>query len=178
MAATMMVAFSQMGLDMSASMAEGVVEAVGGEPTAEQKAEMEAEKQKARAQLDQIRVSYNALMAKYTLPALPADGEPEPSGPSPEEMKAKFETMDQGAFMADVMAFVESIPGTEKKENESEKPVKVGAGQLTELVTDGDHGTANLDGSPVKLVRIDGRWFFEELEQSSPPAEATPPAEP
>lgn len=180
MAATMVVAFSQMGLDMSVSMAEGMADAMGAEPTAEQQAEAAAQKEKARAELGKIRASYNALMAKYELPALPAEGEPEPTGPTPEEMKKKFETMDQGVFMTDVMAFVDSIPGTEEEEksDEPEGPVKIGAGELTGLAIDGDHATGTLDGDPVTFVRLDGRWYFEALEQDAPATEPTEPADP
>jgi hypothetical protein len=140
---------------------------------------MEAEKEKARVELGKIRASYNALMAKWKLPELPAEGEPEPAGPSPEEMKQKFESMDQGAFMTDVMAFVESIPGTEEEKSDEEQgPVKIGAGELTGLSIDGDRATGTLDGDPVEFVRIDGRWYFESLEKDAPAAEPADPVAP
>lgn len=161
--ATMMVAFSQMGVEMGGSMAESL----GADASAEDKKKAEEQLAQARVQAGKVRDSYNALMAKYGLPAMPKEGEAEPEI-SEEQMGKALEKLDAGAFAADVFGFMKTMPGIEEKPAGEASPVKVGAGQLTELAIDGDTATGKLDGEAVRFVRENGRWFFE--------AEAAPAA--
>lgn len=155
--ATMVVAFAQMGVEMGSGMAEGLA----GDATDEQKAEVEAQKQKALAEAAALRESYNAMVSKYGLPVLPEEGEAE----MPEQdAETLFENIDHAAFMADVFAFLESMPGKEESEaegEESKSPMDIGEGVMTDLAIDGDAATAKIDGEDVRFVRIDGRWFFD-----------------
>ena len=78
---------------------------------------------------------------------------------------------------ADVLGFMKTMPGIEEKPAGEASPVKVGAGQLTELAIDGDTATGKLDGEPVRFVRENGRWFFEaEAAPAGPEAEPEPAA--
>ena len=164
--ATMVVAFSQMGVEMGTGMAEGLAE----DATDEQKAEMEAQKQKAMAEAAKVRDGYNAVMTKYGLPVIPESGEAEEPEGDPKEL---FASMDQGAFLKDIFAFLESMPG-EKEEGaeESKGPLDLGDGQLTDLVVDGDSASGKIGGEDVQFVRLDGRWFFAAEGMITPGAEA------
>jgi len=158
--ATMMVGFSmmsvEMGSEMGTSMAEGMAEGMGEELTAEQKAEMEAQKQQALAEVAKIRDSYNAMVSKHGLPELSEEGEAPDA--DPEELFAKI---DQAAFIEDVMAFLESMPGDESSPAEAGSPWDLGDGTLTDLVIEGDSATGTIDGDEVGFIRIDGRWYFD-----------------
>jgi len=154
LAATMVVAFSQMGVEMGGSMADSLSE----DATDEQKAEVQAQKEKALAEANKLRDSYNAIVSKYGLPVIPEEGEAEEPTGDPKEI---FQNIDQVAFLNEIFAFFEAMPGEEKPAEEKESPVDLGEGVLTDLAIDGDAATAKIDGKDVKFVRIDGRWFFD-----------------
>jgi len=169
--ATMMVAFSQMGLEMGEAMAEGMAEgmaeAMGGTVSEEERAKAEASKKEARAQAEELRKGYNALVAKYGLPQLPAEGEPEAEMP-PEEAERVFAALDQGAFATDVIRFLETLPGDEPKPSPEEaSPVKIPDGPLENLAIEGDVATGAVGDEMLRFVRIDGRWYVEEPEGES-----------
>ena len=156
--ATMMVGFSMMGVEMGSEMGESMAEGMGEELTAEEKAEMEAQKEKALAEVAELRDSYNAMVAEYGLPELAEEGDlPEP------ELEAIFQEIDQAAFIEDVMAFLESMPGDEEESSPAKEgaPWEVGDATLTDLTIEGDSATGTVDGEEVKFVRIDGRWYFD-----------------
>jgi hypothetical protein len=160
---TMVVAFSQMGVEMGAGMAE----AMGGEDaSAEDKARQQAELEKARGEAAALRDRYNALVGKHGLPTMPAEGE-EQAEPSDAELEAAFAKLEHGSFLADAAVFLESLPDSEEGEEEggAPSPVKIGEGVLAGLAIDGDRATASLDGEPVEFVRIDDRWYFELPEE-------------
>lgn len=160
---TMVVAFSQMGVEMGAGMAE----AMGGDDaSAEDKAKQQAELEKARAEAAGLRERYNALVGKHGLPTMPAEGE-EQTEPSDAELEAAFAKLEHGSFLADAAAFLEALPDSDEGEEDggAPSPVKIGEGVLADLAIDGDRATAKLDGEPVEFVRIDGRWFFELPEE-------------
>jgi len=169
MAATMVVAFSQMGLEMGAGMGEALAE----DASAEDKAAHQAQLAEGRQEVDELRLRYNALVGKYGLPTIPDEGEAEPAELPEAELETLFAQIDQGAFLTDTMAFIESMPGTEEKPAD-ESPIKIGAGVLADLVTDGDTATAMLDGEPVRFLRVDGRWYIDGSYQ--PESEAEPEA--
>lgn len=161
---TMVVAFSQMGVEMGAGMAE----ALGGEDaSAEDKARQQAELDKARGEAAALRDRYNALMAKHGMPTMPV-GDEEQAEPSDAELEAAFAKLEHGTFLADAAAFIESLPDAEdgaEEDGGAPSPVKIGEGVLAGLAIDGDRATASLDGEPVEFVRIDGRWYFELPEE-------------
>lgn len=166
---TMVVAFSQMGVEMGAGMAE----AMGGEEvSAEDRARQQAELDKARQEAGALRDRYNVLMKKHGMPVMPAEGEAQ-TEPSDAELEAAFARLDHGDFLADAAAFIDSLPdsGEEGEESGAPSPVKIGEGVLSDLAIDGDRATARLDGEAVDFVRIDGRWFFELPEE---PTDAEP----
>ncbi len=169
--ATMMVAFAQMGAEMGGAMAEGMggmAEGMTGEkmdPAEKQK--MDEQLAKAKQEMGKVRESYNTMVAKYGLPTMPKEGEPEPAELSQEEVQKKFESMDVGAFLADVMAFMKAMPGQEAKK---ESPVKIPTGALTDLKIEGDKATGSLDGEAMTFVKIDGRWYVEEPPQGEAPS--------
>lgn len=156
--ATMMVGFSMMGVEMGSEMGESMAEGMGGELTAEEKAEMEAQKQKALAEVAELRDAYNAMVSKYGLPEITE--EEEPSDP---DLDAIFQEIDQAAFVEDIMAFLDSMPGDEESSSADEgAPWDFGDATLTDLKIEGDTATGTIGGQEVKFVRIDGRWFFDE----------------
>lgn len=167
MAATMVVAFSQMGLEMGAGMGEAFAE----DASAEDKAAQEAKLAEGRKEVDELRLRYNALVGKYGLPTIPGEGEPEPAELPEAELETLFAKIDQGAFLTDTMAFIEAMPGAEEKPAD-EGPIRIGDGVLADLVTDGDTATARLDGESVRFLRVDGRWYFDGSFQ--PESEAVP----
>lgn len=156
---TMMVGFAMMGAematDMGSAMAEGMSEAMGEEVSAEQQAEMAAAKQEALAEVGQLLEAYNAMVSKYGLPPL-EEGEEPPD----EDVDEVFRDIDHAAFVADVIGFLESMPGEDKPPTET--PTPFAAGVMTDLAIDGDAATAKVDGQEVKFIRIDDRWYFDE----------------
>lgn len=156
--ATMMVGFSMMGAEMGSEMGESMAEGMGQELTAEEKAEMEAQKQKALAEVAKLRDSYNAMVAKYGLPELTEEGEPPDM-----DVEALFREIDQAAFIEDVMAFLDSMPGDEEESSPAEEgaPWALGDATLTDLKIEGDTATGTIGGEEVTFVRIDGRWYFD-----------------
>jgi hypothetical protein len=165
MGATMMVAFSQMGVEMGGSMAESL----GADASAEDKKKAEAQLAEARAQAAKLQDGYNAVMAKHGLPAMPKEGEPEPEI-SEQDLAAKFERIDTSAFATDVLGFMKSMPGAEEQPASESTPVKLGSGVIADLAIDGDTARGTIDGEPVRFVRENGRWFFDAEEPAEPAA--------
>ncbi len=158
--ATMMVAFSQMGAQMGGAMMEGMAGMADGaaEVTAEAKQKADAEAEKMKGELAKLADSYNTVMKKYGLPQLPKEGEPEPAEPSKEEMDKVFANIDHGAFITDVMALLDSMPG-EKQDPESPFPMKDGA--LENLKIEGDSATGTVGGETLRFAKVDGRWYLD-----------------
>jgi hypothetical protein len=154
--ATMMVAFSQMGVDMGEAMAEGMTE----DAAPADKAKAEARKRAAQEGARKLRDSYNTVVARHGLPPISEAGEPERELDEADLEKA-FAKLDSTAFARDLMAFMQSLPGAESREAVDPSPVKLGDGVLSGLAISGDRATATLDGEPVIMVREGGRWFFE-----------------
>jgi hypothetical protein len=176
MGATMMVAFAEMGAEMGSGMAE----AMGGEMSAEDKKKAEEQKAKAQEGIAGMKAAYNTLITKYGLPAMPKEGEPEKPEPTQEEIEKLFANIDQGAFLNDALAVMKAMPGEEAKDS---GPVKVPEGGLENLKIDGDKASGTVGGDPFTFVRIDGRWYVEDLpkggsEEGAPaadPSQADPP---
>ncbi len=168
LAATMVVAFSQMGIEMGGSMAEGMTE----DASEEDKRAAQAQVEKAKLEAGKMRESYNKLVGEYGLPEIPAEGEPEPEGPAQEELQARFAAMDQGAFLGDVLAFLKTLPGDNGPGPGEASPIKIGAGVLEGLAIDGERATGTIDGEPATFVRIDGRWYFEPESAEEAPTDA------
>jgi len=175
MGATMMVAFAEMGVEMGSGMAE----AMGGEMSAEDKKKAEEQKAKAQEGIAGMKAAYNTLITKYGLPAMPKEGEAEKPEPTKEEIEKLFANIDQGAFLNDALAVMKAMPGEEAKDS---GPVKVPEGGLENLKIEGDKASGTVGGDPFTFVKIDGRWYVEDLpkggseEGASSEGEA-PPAE-
>lgn len=159
MGATMMVAFAEMGAEMGGSMADGMA-GLAGEPSAADKQKMEEQKAKAKQEIAGLKTAYNALVTKYGLPALPKEGEAEQPEPSKEEVEKLFASIDHGAFLNDALAVMKAMPGDHKDEA---GPVKVPEGGLENLKIEGDHATGTVGPDNFSFVKIDGRWYVEEL---------------
>ncbi len=160
--ATMMVAFSQMGLEMGGAMADGMGEMMSDED----KKKAEENMKEGRAQVAKLHDDYNALVGKYGLPKLPAEGEPEAADMPKEEAERVFASIDQGAFVADVMKLLESMPSDDPKPSADEaSPIKIPDGPLENLQIAGDAATGSVGDEELQFVRIDGRWFVDMPEQ-------------
>jgi len=158
---TMMVAFSQMGSAMGGAMMEGMTgmaEGMGGEVSAEDKKKAEDEAAKMKTELAKLSDNYNTIMKKHGLPVMPKEGEPEPAEPSKEELDKLFANLDHGAFITDVMALMESMPG---EKSESDSPFAVKGDKLENLKIEGDKATGTVGGEAMNFVQIDGRWFLD-----------------
>lgn len=171
MGATMMVAFAEMGAEMGGAMAEGMA-GMGGEMSAEDKAKAEEQKAKAKEGIAGMKTAYNNLITKYGLPAMPKEGEPEKPEPTQAEMEKLFATIDHGAFLNDAMAVMKAMPGEESKDA---GPVKIPEGGLENLKIDGDKATGTVGTDAFSFVKIDGRWYVEDLpkggDDGGPPME-------
>lgn len=166
--ATMMVAFSEMGLQMGDAMAGGMGDMMSDEDKKKAQENME----KGKAEVVQLKERYNEMVGKYGLPKMPAEGEPEADMPK-EEAEKLFASIDQGAFVADVMKFLESMPGEDKPSADEAAPVKIPEGPLENLQVTGDTATGSVGGEAMSFVKVDGRWFVEMPEQT----EGTPETE-
>lgn len=159
--ATMMVAFSQMGSAMGGAMMEGMTgmaEGMGGQVSDEDKKQAAEQAEKTKQELAKLTDNYNTTMKKYGLPQLPKEGEPEPAEPSKEDMDKMFANLDHGAFVTDVMALLESIPGESKP---SEGPFAVQEGALENLKIEGDKASGTVGGETMNFTKIDGRWYLD-----------------
>lgn len=155
--ATMMVGFAMMGAEMGSEMGAAMAESMGEEVTAEQRAEMEAAKQEALAEVGALLSSYNAMVARHGLPQLEDFDEP-----PDEDVDDFFRDIDSITFIADVTAFLESVSDDETTGVAGEDAsLDTVAGVMSDLVIEGDTATATVDGSEVKFVRIEGRWYFD-----------------
>lgn len=171
MGATMMVAFADMGAEMGGAMAEGM-SGMAGEPSAEDKKKAEEQKAKAKEEVGKLKTAYNALVTKYGLPAMPKEGEAEKPQPTQEEIEKLFAGIDQGAFLNDALAVMKAMPGEHKDES---GPVKIPEGGLENLKIEGDKATGTVGPDPFSFVKIDGRWYVEDLPKG--PSEEGAPGE-
>lgn len=155
---TMVVGFSMMGAEMATEMGSAMAEGMNEEQTDEEKAEMEAGQKEAMAEVNALVERYDELVVGYGLPPL-NEGEEPPE----EELDAMFASIDHGAFVQDMTAFVDSLPNDEESPGPKGPPPVLGSGEgtLTDLAIDGDAATAKIDGQDAELVRIDGRWYFD-----------------
>jgi hypothetical protein len=170
--ATMMVAFSQMGSQMGGAMMEGMA-AMGAETSEADKQKAKEQMEKTQKELGGLTDKYNAVMQKHGLPQLPKEGEAQPPEMSKEEMDKIFAKIDHPAFIAEVMAFLESMPG-EKKLDEG-GPFELKDGTLADLKIDGDKATGTVGGEAMNFVQVDGRWFIDADMMGGPggaPADA------
>ncbi|MBP7589486.1 MAG: hypothetical protein KBA72_16130 [Thermoanaerobaculia bacterium] len=178
MGATMMVAFADMGAEMGGAMAEGMA-GMAGEPSAEDKKKMEEQKAKAKADIAGLKTAYNNLVTKYGLPAMPKEGEPEKPEPTQAEVEKLFASIDQGAFLNDALAVMKAMPGEHKDES---GPVKIPEGGLENLKIEGDKATGTVGGDAFAFVKIDGRWYVEDLpkgaSEEGAPVEGAPATTP
>ena len=159
--ATMMVAFSQMGSQMGGAMMEGVAgmaEGMGGNVSEADKAKAKEEMEKSQKELAALSEKYNAVMQKHGLPVLPKEGEAPPAELSKEEMDKKFAALDHSAFVAETMALLDSMPGEHKSDS---GPFQMPAGNLENLKIEGDKASASLGGEAMNFVQVDGRWFLD-----------------
>ena len=164
--ATMMVAFSEMGLEMGGSMAGGMDDMMSDEDKKKAAENLE----KGKAEVAQLKERYNTMVGKYGLPKLPAEGEPEADMPK-EEAEKLFASIDQGAFVADVMKFLESMPSEDKPSADEAAPVKIPEGPLENLQISGDTASGSVGGEELQFVKVDGRWFVEMPEEGAPAPE-------
>jgi hypothetical protein len=174
MGATMMVAFAQMGVEMGSGMAEGMA-GMAGEPTAEAKQQAADAKAKAMKEIEGLQKSYDALVAKYGLPAMPKEGEPEKPQPTQEEVEALFAKIDTGAFLNDALAVMKAVPGEHGSDS---GPVQIPEGGLENLKIDGDKATGTVGGEAFSFVKLDGRWYIDEMPKGDGPSDAGAPGEP
>lgn len=156
--ATMMVAFSSMGVAMGEAMAEGLAEGME-ELTGEEMepADDDAGLDEAHLEVAEITARYDEIVTRYGLPTM-AEGEEESDMPS-EDL---FEEIDHAAFFADMFGFLNSIgdegggPGDAFTRND---------GELTDLVIDGDAATGKLGEEEIRFVRVDGRWYADMSDE-------------
>jgi len=179
------IAFSHMGGEMADSMAEGMAESLGGDQTPEEKAQAEAERAEALAQVQALENRYEAILDGYGVNQRLQDA---PHGTSAGEM---LEDVDQVALIRDLVQLLDEVPGDEAQKA-TEQPMTIPDGELTGLAIDGDRASAMLGEEPIDFVRIDGRWYLdlgleEKLQQEvdalpedgtapdMPPDDAPPP---
>ncbi len=156
----MMIAFMEMGSDMAGTMVEGMTEAVTGEePTAEQKAEIEAGQREAAAEMAAARALYEDILRRHGLEEMLSE---EAAGPAPgEDLSNLLEGVDEIALLSDMMALLEDI-GEDDAQAESapfESP-----GEFGEIEVHGDRATAAAGDDVLEFVLIDGRWYFDPPE--------------
>ncbi len=176
MGATMMVAFADMGLEMGGAMADGMAGMADGSaaPSAEDKQKAEEQKAKAKQEIEGLKTAYNNLTAKYGLPTMPKEGEPEKPEPTQQEIEKLFANIDHGAFLTDALAVMKAMPGDQAAGDND--PVKIPEGGLENLKIDGDKATGTVGGDAFSFVKIDGRWYVEDLPKGGD--EGTPSTTP
>lgn len=157
----MMVAFSQMGAGMAGEMAEGMAGAFSedGEPSAEQRAEIEAAKAEAAAATAALESKYEAVLAEHGLTERFADdapGPPEGSDPAA-AAAALLAGVDDVALLEDLFGLLEEIG--DEGEGLSASPVPEGGIEIVSV--EGDRATASGGGETMEMVRIDGRWYLK-----------------
>ncbi len=156
MGATMMLAFMDMGAGLGGAMAEGMAEAFSDEGGVkpEEKAKIAKGKAEAAAKAAQLKSKYSALLKKHGLPDLLDDKVAKPEE-GPDKLLAKI---DQPAFAADVLAFLEQI-GDKKEAGDGGTPDI--PRDVKDYVIEGDAATAKSGAEKIEFVKVDGAWFFK-----------------
>lgn len=156
MGATMMLAFMDMGAGMGGAMAEGMAEAFADEGGVkpEEKAKLAKGKAEAAAKAAQLKARYSALLKKHGLPDLLDDKVQKPAE-GPDKLLAKI---DQPAFAADVVAFLEQLD--DKKEASQDVAPEIPR-DVKDYVIKGDQATAQAGAEKIEFVKVDGAWFFK-----------------
>lgn len=143
----MIVAFAAMGEEMGEEMAEGME----AEPSAEPEVDVAA----LQAQFEELLADHG--VDEETMDALEAEG-------AEAEMPEAFRSP---AFFADIMGFIDSLPG-----EEGDSMMTPPEGGLENLVIDGNRATATVEGNEGGFVRVDGRWYVDTSHDPSAPPES------
>jgi hypothetical protein len=197
MATVMMIAFSammpamgEMMGDVVAEMAEGLGEAFGAEGTGEEARRDLAESPElaaAQQQVELLLARFNEVAARHGLPLFEEDDD---EGPDPEAFETLFANVDQPRLIGDLVGLLQSMmqemgAGENGDPMAGDNPIigQLAAGDLTDLVIEGDHATGLVGGEPIEMVRLADRWYIRvEQEQGGfesgfsdvPPDDATP----
>jgi hypothetical protein len=175
LAATMMVAFAQMGPGMADQMAEGM-STLGDDSenpkTAQEKAKEKAERdkqtQEAQKKVKEMETQYRAILKKNGLPDFfSEDGQKKAD---PDKADALLQKVDQIALLDDLMGFLEKMDTGENQE--PEKPFEL-PGKVTDYKIQGDRATAKAGKETVDFVKVGGRWFMKAPEKKGEPAGTT-----
>lgn len=162
LAATMMVAFSQMGTEMAGSLAEGMAEATGQEMNQKDKAEMEKQKKEAAQQAKKLEDKFRGILTKHKLPDFFAEGDQAGDAGDMGKADEQLKKIDQVALLADLMTFLHEIDPDEA--TKSGKPIEA-LDQVTGYKIDGNRATAKAGDETLEFVKLDGRWYLEAPEK-------------
>lgn len=174
----MMVAFSQMGGEMAAGVAEGMADAFGeGETTDEQRAAVEEGRAEMAAKTGELEARYTAILDKYGL-AERLEGDPPEGVDQAEAMRAMLAGVDDVALLGDLFGLLEGIGEGDAMSGESKLP----EGPIEVVSVEGDRATARAGDQTLGMVRIGGRWYFEApepdagdgMDEGEPGPEAAP----
>lgn len=176
LAATMMVAFAQMGPGMADQMAEGM-SGLGEDPenpkSAEQKAKEKAEREKqtqeAQKKVKELETDYRAILKKNGLPDFFSEDGREKA--KPDEADAFLKKVDQIALLDDLMGFLDKMDSGEETK-EPEKPFDL-PGKVTDYKIQGDRATAKAGAETIEFVKVGGRWFMKAPEKKEEAAGTT-----
>lgn len=142
----MMVAFG----GMAGEMAEGMADAVG--------AEGEGAAAAAEKEMEGFKNDFVALLARHGI------GDPFREDEDGFDPETDFAKVDVGAYVVDVMAFMEErFPG--ESSTRKAMPFEGEDLAITELTVTGDRAVAKAGDESVEMVRIDGRWFLHMPEE-------------
>ena len=136
LAASMTAAFSQMGGEMAADMAEATGSSA---PPPEPEEDLNAKLQ--------------ALLARHGLDQATLEA----AGPGSEGRPKELESPE---FFADIMTFLDELPD-EGDGSGSEGGFTIPQGDLENLEIDGDRASAQVGDEPMQFVRLDGRWYLD-----------------
>ena len=167
MAATMMVAFAQMGPGMADQMAEGMSNLgddsenpKSAQEKAKEKAERDKQTQEAQKKVKEMETQYRGILKKNGLPDFFSEDGQKKAGP--DEADAVLQKIDQIALLDDLMGFLDKMDTGENQE--PEKPFEL-PGKVTDYKIQGDRATARAGNETIDFVKVGGRWFMKAPEK-------------
>ncbi len=163
-AGQMLVAFAQMGVDISQQAGE---DAVGEDLPKEEKEKAAAELKKASEEAEKMGTALAGVLEKHGLTKKLEKSPTENLKDEAEMKKAAKELLkdaDQAALLTDLMGFMQQ----NMDEGESE-PLVAPDCELKDLNIDGDKATAKCGDEDLLFIKIDNRWFLSMPEEVPEP---------
>jgi hypothetical protein len=168
--ATMFVAFMGMGSEMASGMAQGMSEASGQKPKAEDKAKMDKAKAEAKAKTTKAKASLSAVFKKHGLPDFLDE---KAKLPEKEKSAEILKNVDTPALVNDLFAFMGTIGEAKDVDPTKDGPIPIpSTADVKNYKISGNKATAKAGAETLEFVKEGDAWFLHPPEKK-PEAKST-----